>query len=68
MLFDKDDEVMTPDGLGTVSFRIMSPPDYTNVQVYSVKLYSKRQMLHYAGTMYAANEVQASAKNAIPYY
>ena len=55
-MFDKGDRVITPIGAGTVRFRIMKSPDYSEVLSYSVKLDYTDELLH-VGSMFPAENV-----------
>lgn len=56
-MFDKGDRVTTPGGLGTVAYKRMAAPDYSQVEVYSVRLDDKSNIRNYTGTLYLAKEV-----------
>lgn len=56
--FEKGDRVMTPGGVGTVYFKRMAPPNYSEVEAYSVKLDKRANDPHYAGSMFFAAEVK----------
>lgn len=58
MLFEKGDRVMTPGGAGTVSFKRMAPPNYSEVAAYSVRLDSRNNDPHYVSSMYSSEEVK----------
>lgn len=57
-MFHKGDRVMTPDGPGEVVYKRMSPPTYSQAEVYSVCLDSKRGQGTYTGTIYKAEQVK----------
>lgn len=60
MMFDRGDRVSTPDGFGTVQYRRMLPPNYSDVEVYSVRLDRKAEgSSSYTGTIYKAADVRA---------
>lgn len=63
-MFDKGDRVMTPLGPGAVAYRRMAPPTYSEVEVYSVCLDSKKAESEkppfpsYTGTIFKADQVK----------
>mgnify|MGYP003403044754 CR=1 FL=1 len=59
-MYDKGDKVSTPDGLGTVVYKRMKAPDYSKVEVYSVRIDSKCNTTNYSGTIYLAKDVGPS--------
>jgi len=56
-MFDLGQRVVTPDGSGEVAYRRMTPPNYCEVDVYSVKLDSKKDHPTYSGTIYKSAQV-----------
>jgi hypothetical protein len=64
MSFDRGSRVTTPEGTGTVLYRRMRPPDYSEVEVYSVCLDSKKAESErppfpfYSGTIFSAEDCQ----------
>lgn len=63
MDFDKDARVNTPQGPGTVVYKRMAPPTFSQVDVYSVCLDSKKAESEkppfntYTGTIFKAEMV-----------
>jgi hypothetical protein len=63
-MFDKGDRVMTPGGAGTVVYKRMAPPDFFEVDVYSVCLDTRKAETEkppfpsYSGTIYKAEMVK----------
>lgn len=63
--FDKGDRVMTHLGPGTVVYKRMAPPSFSEVEVYSVCLDSKKEASEkppfptYTGTIVKAEDVRA---------
>lgn len=63
-MFDKGNRVVTPGGPGKIVYRRMAPPTYTEVEVYSVYLDSKKAenekppFPSYTGTIYPAAQVR----------
>lgn len=64
-MFDKDDRVSTPQGPGTVVYRLMSSSDFSKVSAYSVCLDARKQkeikspFTSYTGTIIPAAQVQS---------
>jgi hypothetical protein len=58
--FDKGDRVRAGGKTGTVASRRMGPPDYAQVEAYSVVLDERINRPGYAGTMFKAADVKAS--------
>ena len=62
-MFERGDRVMTPLGPGTVVSKRMVPPNYCEVQAYSVCLDDKLEesktypFKHYNSTVFPAHEV-----------
>lgn len=63
-VFDKGDRVMTHLGPGEVVYKRMAPPTYSEVEVYSVRLDSKKAASEqppfpsYTGTIVKADQVR----------
>lgn len=63
MSFEERDRVMTPEGAGSIVYRRMAPPNYNEVEAYSVCLDSKKEasekppFASYTGTVYPAEKV-----------
>ena len=58
-MFDTGDRVMTPHGPGEVVSKRMAPPTFSEVQVYSVCLDSKKGQGTYTGTIFKADQVKS---------
>jgi hypothetical protein len=60
-MFNKGDRVSTPHGKGTVNYRRMAPPDFYEVDAYSVvmdvKVSAYDSPLLYSATIYPASQV-----------
>jgi hypothetical protein len=59
MVFETGDRVLTPCGPGTVVSKRMSPPDYSQVASYSVKVDVNANNPIYVGTVYSADQSRA---------
>ena len=63
-MFDKDDRVLTPLGTGTIVYRRMAAPNYSEAETYSVRLDKPAYVLNsnyqpnYAGTIFLASQVK----------
>jgi len=60
MTFDKGQRVNTPNGLGTINYQRMVPPDYSEAMIVSVFLDSRqldRDLGKYSGTIFPADVV-----------
>lgn len=64
--FDAGDRVRTPGGAGTVRYRRMAPPSFTEVDAYLVCLDARIRDWAYSGTIYKAAEVTALDAVAVP--
>lgn len=58
---DAGDRVTTPGGPGSVVYRRMAPPSYSEAAVYSVRLDSRAGDPRYSGTIYPAGQVKAES-------
>jgi len=61
--FDQGDRVMTPGGVGTVKYRRMGSPDYSEVVAYSVVLDHANHNPLYTGSLYPAKEVSKATED-----
>lgn len=57
-MYDKGDRVITPHGPGSVVYKRMAPPTFSEVAVYSVKLDSHKGEPSYSGTIFQAEHVK----------
>lgn len=58
--FEKGDRVNTPFGPGTIAFKRMAAPTYSEAQAYSVVLDEKADRIGYTGTMVSADDVESA--------
>lgn len=61
-VYEAQERVITPEGPGTVIYKRMKPPEYSEVAAYSVKLDSRKDHPNYHGTIYAPDQLKPEVK------
>lgn len=61
-VFEAQARVITPEGPGTVIYKRMKPPEYSQVAAYSVRLDSRKDHPGYFGTIYTPDQLKEEGK------
>ena len=58
IILDTGVRVLTPNGPGTIAYKRMKAPSYSEPDIYSVKLDSKKGFPLYSGTIFPAEQIK----------